>query len=93
MKLMDLFAAQPPFVAFRNELRNAITKGKITEHTDSSSAISLLFDSLDLVELTMALEENGHESEDTARNVKELLWLMECWDRDWELKRKNQRLQ
>ncbi len=58
MKLADLFNQDD----LRQMLIEAIEEGKITYNTDLSTAFQVIFDSLDFMQLTMALEEQGLES-------------------------------
>lgn len=84
MKLTGLFKQEPPFTDIRRKLRSAIAAGKTSEDTDAATALRLILDSLDAVELAMAIEERGGESDLFSHTVRDLLWHLDRLDRDYE---------
>ena len=91
MKLAEISKQEPPFAGARRKLRAAIEAGKITEETDASAALQLIFasDSLNLVEFVMALGEQGAEDFLPSRTVGELLWRLERLDEQYEAKQRS----
>jgi len=81
MKLAELFKPQSPFDEARRKLRVAIDAGKITEDEDASAAFDRVFDSLEKLELVLALEESGGKAPFPPGTVRELLWWLDRVDR------------
>jgi hypothetical protein len=94
MKLVALSKQEPPFAEYRKKLRAAIEAGKITEETDLPIALRLAFgptgylDSHNTLSIMVAVKIRGPEFGFPIHNVRELLWLLEQLDREYELKRK-----
>ena len=83
MKLTELIKARTPFGDARRKLRAAIDAGRIAEDEDASAAFELVFDSLDRVELVLALEELGGKTYLSPGTVRDLLWGLDRLDRSY----------
>jgi hypothetical protein len=88
MKLTGLFKQEPPFTDIRRKLRSAIATGKTSEDADAATALRLILDSLDVVELDMAIEERGGESDLSVRTVRDLMWRLDRLDQEYERERR-----
>ena len=77
-------------------LGTAIEAGKITEETDVPTALRLVFgppghlDSHNTIPIIMAVKFSAPEFGFPVHNARELLWLLERIDRQYELKHKKQ---
>ena len=72
MKLAKVFK-QVTLDDFRQMLKEAINEDKITYNTDVWTAFQVLLDSLEFVQITMALEEAGLEGHLRSITIRKLL--------------------
>jgi len=97
MKLAEILKQGPPYAEARRKLKAAVEVGKITEETDVPAALRLVFGPLDSaipnesLDIILALDIHGPELGIPARNVRELIWLLERVDRQHEQKHKKPR--
>ena len=82
MKLKELFKQRSPYDDARKRLRAAIHAGKIAEDANARAALELIFDSLERVELGLALEELGGKTY-LSGTVRELIWGLDRLDRNY----------
>jgi len=74
----------------------AIEAGKVTEETDVPTAMRLVFgppdylDSHNTLAIIMAVKFRGPEFGFPVHNARELMWLLERLDRQYELKHQKQ---
>jgi hypothetical protein len=96
MKLAKLFKQGLPYAETRRMLGAAMGAGKITEETDVLTALRLVLGSPDYLDshntlaIMMAVKFRGPEFGFPVHNARELLWLLERLDREYELKHKKQ---
>jgi hypothetical protein len=90
MKWAKLFKQGPPYAETRQKLRSAIKAGNISEDADAATALRPILDSLDVVELALAMEERGEEGDLSAHTVRELLSQLDRLDREYELEHKKE---
>jgi hypothetical protein len=67
---------EPQYQLMRRNVLAQISAGRLTEDSEVSKAL----DSLELVELTMAVEESGVEPAIEIKTVKDFLWLCKAMD-------------
>jgi len=67
---------EPQYQLMRRNVLAQISAGRLTEDSEVSRAL----DSLELVELTMAVEESGVEPAIEIKTVKDFLWLCKAMD-------------
>jgi hypothetical protein len=81
MNIGKILKSESPFAEAGEKLRAAIETGKVSRSDDAMRVIDKLFDSLDKVELTMALEESGGQGNElAARSAEDLLRLLDRLD-------------
>ncbi len=73
MKLAALFKQKPPFADICQKLREAVQTKKIKATDPAGEAIARVFDSLDLTEFVMLLEEFGADPNLDTRDAQTLL--------------------
>lgn len=76
-------AVEPQYQEMRKNVLAQISAGRLTE----DSALSKVLDSLELVELTMEVEESGVEPAVEVKTVRDFLWL--CRAMDFQRQRKS----
>lgn len=74
---------EPQYREMRKNILEEISAGRLTE----DSELSKVLDSLELVELTMEVEESGAEPAIEIKTVRDFLWL--CGAMDFQRQRKN----
>lgn len=80
----DMFnRGQPHYREMRRNVLAQISAGRLTE----DSGLSKVLDSVDLVELTMEVEESGVEPALEIKTVRDFLWL--CRAMDFQRQRKS----
>jgi len=67
---------KPQYREMREHVLAQISAGKLTE----DSELSKVLDSLELVELTMEIEESGVEPAVETKSVRDFLWLCSAMD-------------
>lgn len=96
MKWAKLFKEGPPYAETRQKLSAAIEAGKITEETEVPTALRMVFgppdhhDSHNTLAIMMAIKLGGPKFDFPVHNARELLWLLERLDRQYELKHQKQ---
>jgi hypothetical protein len=73
---------EPEYCEMRKNILARLASGRLTEDSD----LSKVLDSLELVELTMEVEESGVEPAVEIKNVRDFLWL--CRAMDFQRQRK-----
>jgi hypothetical protein len=73
---------EPEYCEMRKNILAHLASGRLTEDSDFSQAL----DSLELVELTMEVEESGVEPAVEIKTVRDFLWL--CRAIDFQRQRK-----
>ena len=95
MRLAKLFKQGPRYEEARQKLTAAVDACQISEETDVASALRLVFGPPDSfppnesIDIVVAIMTHAPEFGIPARNVRELLWLLERVDREHERKHKN----
>lgn len=74
--------AEPEYCEMRTNILAQLASGRLTEDSD----LSKVLDSLELVELTMEVEESGVEPAVEIKTVRDFLWL--CRAMDFQRQRK-----
>jgi hypothetical protein len=70
------WTVKPQYLEMREHILAQISAGKLTEESE----LSRILDSLELVELTMEVEESGVEPAVEIRTVRDFLWLCRAMD-------------
>jgi hypothetical protein len=78
------WTVKPQYLEMREHILAQVSAGKLTE----DSELSRILDSLELVELTMEVEESGVEPAVEIRTVRDFLWL--CRAMDFQRQRKSE---
>jgi ribosome-binding protein aMBF1 (putative translation factor) len=73
---------EPEYCEMRKNILAQLASGRLTENSD----LSKVLDSLELVELTMEVEESGVEPAVEIKTVRDFLWL--CGAMDFQRQRK-----
>jgi hypothetical protein len=67
---------EPEYCEMRKNIVAQVASGRLTEHSD----LSKVLDSLEVVELTMEVEESGVEPAVEIKTVRDFLWLCRAMD-------------